>query len=309
MVLAGAGAIDATAATRAAAPLARRRRAAPTAATSATAPTTGPSCGDRSWWPWLLGLGVLIAVAVGGWFLYDNVQRQIADSKPLVVQQYTGIVESRAVDLIIEDGFEPKVRRVPNDDAPAGIVFEQSPTEGTGLAKGGIVTILVSTGKKTVDVPDVVGQQLTDAVATLTRAGPDREERRRPLRQALRHRHRARIRAPGTSLVEGATVRINYSTGPKQVAVPPVVGLDYSTALQQLQAAGFAVARTDVDSDQPAGIVVSQVPSGSSTATKGSTVNLSVSNGPQTTPLPDVTGPDAGGREGDAEGRRASRSR
>ena len=57
----------------------------------------------------------------------------------------------------------------------------------------------------------------------------------------------------GTSLVEGATVRINYSTGPKQVAVPPVVGLDYSTALQQLQAAGFAVARTDVESDAAGG--------------------------------------------------------
>ena len=67
----------------------------------------------------------------------------------------------------------------------------------------------------------------------------------------------------GTSLVEGATVRINYSTGPKQVAVPAVVGLDYSAALQQLQAAGFAVARTDVESDQPAGVVVSQVPAGS----------------------------------------------
>ena len=37
--------------------------------------------------------------------------------------------------------------------------------------------------------------------------------------------------------------------------MPPVVGLDYSTALQQLQAAGFAVARTDVESDQPAGVV------------------------------------------------------
>ena len=36
--------------------------------------------------------------------------------------------------------------------------------------------------------------------------------------------------------------------------------------------------------------MVSQVPVGSSTATKGSTVTLSVSNGPQTTPVPDVTG-------------------
>jgi beta-lactam-binding protein with PASTA domain len=287
MVLAGAGAMDATAATRVAAPLAG---------------STGGTYGGeeryraydgpvrrRSAWPWVLGLLAVAAVAVGGWFLYDNVQKQIDDSKPLVVQQYTGIVESRAVDLILGDGFEPKVRRVANSDQPAGIVYEQSPVEGTGLAKGGIVTILVSTGKKSVDVPDVVGKQLTDAVATLTRAGLVAKSvgvsSDKPSGTVTAQDPRA-----GTSLVEGATVRINYSTGPKQVAVPPVVGLDYSTALQQLQAAGFAVGRTDVESDQPAGIVVSQVPTGSSTATKGSTVNLSVSNGPQTTPLPDVSG-------------------
>jgi len=287
MVLAGAGAMDATAATRVAAPLAGS--------------TGGTYGGDeryraydgpvrrRSPWPWVLGILAVAALAAGGWLLYDNVQKQIDDSKPLVVQQYTGIVESRAVDLILSDGFEPKVRRVANSDQPAGIVYEQSPVEGTGLAKGGIVTILVSTGKKSVDVPGVVGKQLTDAVATLTRAGLVARSvgvsSDKPSGTVTAQDPRA-----GTSLVEGATVRINYSTGPKQVAVPPVVGLDYSTALQQLQAAGFAVGRTDVESDQPAGIVVSQVPSGSSTATKGSTVNLSVSNGPQTTPLPDVSG-------------------
>ncbi len=288
MVLAGAGAMDATAATQVAAPLAgssggtyggdERYRA-----------YDGPPVRRRSIWPWVLGLAAVVALAVGGWLLYDNVQKQIDDSKPLVVQQYTGIVESRAVDLIVGDGFEPNVRRVPNSEQPAGIVYEQSPVEGTGLAKGGIVTILVSTGKKSVNVPDVVGKQLTDAVATLTRAGLNARSVGVPSDKPSGTVTAQDPRA-GTSLVEGATVRINYSTGPKQVAVPPVVGLDYSTALQQLQAAGFAVARTDVENSQPAGIVVSQVPSGSSTATKGSTVNLSVSNGPQTTPLPDVTG-------------------
>jgi beta-lactam-binding protein with PASTA domain len=168
-------------------------------------------------------------------------------------------------------------------------VFEQSPVEGTGLAKGGIVTILVSTGKKAVRVPGVVGMQVTDAVATLTRAGLNYKSvgvsSDKPAGTVT-----AQDPAAGTSLVEGATVRLNYSTGPKPIAVPPVVGLDYSTALQQLQAAGFAVGRTAVESDLPAGIVVSQVPTGSSTAAKGSTVNVSVSNGPQTTPLPDVSG-------------------
>ena len=288
MVLAGAGALDATAATRVAAPLGG---------------TTGGTYGGderyraydattvrrRNWWPWVIAAGAILAVAVGGWFLYDNVQKQISENQPVTVQQYTGIVESAAVNLIIGDGLEPKVQRLPSSEQPVGIVFEQSPIEGTSLAKGGIVTIKVSTGKKTVDVPDVVGKQLTDAVAALTRAGLNAKSVGVPSDKPS-GTVTAQDPRPGTSLVEGASVRINYSTGPKQVAVPPVVGLDYSTALQQLQAAGFAVARTDVESTQPAGVVTSQVPSGSSTATKGSTVNLSVSNGPQTNPLPDVTG-------------------
>ena len=289
MVLAGAGALDATAATRAAAPLGAARGGtyggderyrAYDGRRFAAGEASGRGCSPP---------GAVLAVAVGGWFLYDNVQNQIENNKPLVVQQYTGIVESKAVNLILDDGFEPKVSRLPNGDSPSGSSTSSRPTEGTGLAKGGIVTILVSTGKKNVDVPDVVGKQLTDAVATLTRAGLNAKSVGVPSDKPS-GTVTAQDPRSGTSLVEGATVRINYSTGPKQVAVPPVVGLDYSTALQQLQAAGFAVARTDVESDQPAGIVVSQVPSGSSTATKGSTVNLSVSNGPQTTPLPDVTG-------------------
>ena len=288
MVLAGAGAIDATAATQVAAPLAP--------SSGGTYPGDeryraydGPPVRRRSMWPWLLGLGALVAVVVGGWFLYDNVQNQINSSKPLRVQQYTGIIESRAVDLIINDGFEPNVRRLPNGAQPVGIVFEQSPAEGTGLERGGMVTILVSTGKKTVTVPDVVGEQLTQAVATLTKAGLVAKSVGVPSDKPS-GTVTAQDPAAGTSLVENATVRINYSTGPKPVAVPAVVGLDYTAAAQQLQAAGFAVARTAVDSTQPANVVVSQVPSGSSTAAKGSTVNLSVSNGPQTTPLPDVTG-------------------
>ncbi len=195
------------------------------------------------------------------------------------------------------------MQRLPSADQPVGIVFEQSPIEGTSLAKGGIVTIKVSTGKKTVNVPDVVGKQLTDAVAALTRAGLNAKSVGVPSDKPS-GTVTAQDPRSGTSLVEGASVRINYSTGPKQVAVPPVVGLDYSTALQQLQAAGFAVARTDVESTQPAGVVTSQVPSGSSTATKGSTVNLSVSNGPQTTPLPDVTGQTQADANGDPEGGR-----
>ena len=230
MVLAGAGALDETTATKLAAPARWPSTGGTYGGEERYRAYDGPVTRRRSVWPWLLGLGALIAVAVGGWLLYDNVQKQIDDSKPLRVQQYTGILERNAVGLITDDGFEAKVRRLPNGDVAVGIVYEQSPTEGTGLARGGLVTILVSTGKKTVKMPDVVGKQLTDAVPALTRAGLNAKSVGVPP-TSLPTRSRPRIREAGTSLVEGATVRINYSTGPKPIAVPPVVGLDYSTAL------------------------------------------------------------------------------
>ena len=89
--------------------------------------------------------------------------------------------------------------------------------------------------------------------------------------------------------VEGASVRVNVSSGPKPVAVPAVIGQTYETAAAQLQAAGFTVGRVAVESDRPAGEVVDQEPPGNSTASRGSSVTLSVSQGPKTVTVPDVS--------------------
>ncbi len=83
------------------------------------------------------------------------------------------MTEARAVGLINAEGFEDKVRRLPNGDGRGRIVFEQDPDPGTRLAKGSIVTILVSTGKRNVSVPDVRGESQADAIEELTRRGLD----------------------------------------------------------------------------------------------------------------------------------------
>jgi eukaryotic-like serine/threonine-protein kinase len=69
-----------------------------------------------------------------------------------------------------------------------------------------------------------------------------------------------------------------------------VVGLSFDQATAQLQGAGFAVARRNVDSDQPKGTVIAQDPTGS--AAPSSTVTLSVSKGPKQSTVPDVTNQD-----------------
>src|SRR6186997_3030958 len=125
MVLAGAGALDATAATRVAAPIGGATTGGTYGGDERYRAYDATTVRRRNWWPWVIAAGAILAVAVGGWFLYDNVQKQISENKPVTVQQYTGIVESKAVNLIIQDGLEPKVQRLPSADQPVGIVFEQ----------------------------------------------------------------------------------------------------------------------------------------------------------------------------------------
>ena len=273
-----------------------------TAATAAAPPGRPPSYGGderyrsyegevrrgRSWWPWLLALGVAIAIGIGAWLFYDTVQDELDANDPMVVDNYEGILEELAVAQIRQDGFEPKVIRQPNGDVEPKYVFEQEPSPGTGLPRDSIVTIRVSTGKRKISVPSLVGKPRDSAVAELTSAGLDAVVREVPSDKRA-GTVTAQNPRPGTVVVEGSSVRINVSSGPKPVAVPNVVGSSYDVAAAQLQLAGFTVGRVDVESDRPAGEVVEQTPPGNSTATRGSPVTLSVSRGPQTVTVPDVS--------------------
>ena len=98
--------------------------------------------------------------------------------------------------------------------------------------------------------------------------------------------------APGVKVVKGSKVRINVSKGPALVAVPPVVGQPYAQASSVLKAKGFAVDRVNKDSNEAAETVLSEDPGANTMAPKGSTVTLTVSNGPKTTQVPEVTGID-----------------
>jgi len=84
-------------------------------------------------------------------------------------------------------------------------------------------------------------------------------------------------------------VRINVSKGPRPVEVPNVVGLPYDQAAAELQRAGFGVSRVDGPSDLQAGSVFDQDPSAGTESSRGATVTVSVSQGPSTVAVPDVT--------------------
>src|SRR5207247_4813371 len=77
------------------------------------------------------------------------------------------------------------------------------------------------------------------------------------------------------------------------IGVPSVVGQPLDQAISVLEGAGFKVGSPRyTDSDQLKDTVISQDPSGNSSAPSGATITLTVSKGPKTTTIPDVTGED-----------------
>jgi beta-lactam-binding protein with PASTA domain/predicted Ser/Thr protein kinase len=242
----------------------------------------------RPLWPWLLGFGTLVALLVAGWLIYDTVRDQLENAKPVSVPYVVALQEANARNTLTDHQLKVKVVHEANPDVEQGLVFDQNPNAGTGVEKNSVVVIKVSTGKPQVTIPNVVGQNQTDAVEELTRANLDAR-----VVEVSSNQKQGTVTAqsPKASVVvvAGTQVRINVSSGPKQIAVPAVISLPFEQASAELERAGFKVSKVDVDSDQAKGIVTDQDPKGGTTAAQGSSVTLSVSKGPTTESVPDVT--------------------
>ena len=241
----------------------------------------------RAVWPWFVALLFVAAAIVGGYFLYDQVQTQLTNSK-VAVENYRGLREITAVRQIHEKGLRFQVVRQYSESVPETYVFKQDPQPGERIEKGNYVTIFSSAGPPRTDVPSVVGEKLDQALADLRQANLKwkiaRVDDDAPVDEVIAQRPTG-----GASVAEGSTVTLRVSKGPKPVIVPNVVGSNFDSANSALLGRGFAVRRRDVESDEPKDTVVAQSPDAGTYQGPGSTITLSVSKGPTTSTVPDVT--------------------
>jgi eukaryotic-like serine/threonine-protein kinase len=79
-------------------------------------------------------------------------------------------------------------------------------------------------------------------------------------------------------------------TEPERIPVPAVVRLPEQTARERLQRDGFQVDVERAAADMPVGIVFAQTPGSGRTLPEGATVIIHVSEGPDTTAVPNVVG-------------------
>lgn len=168
-----------------------------------------------------------------------------------------------------------------NEDEEVGTILDQSIREGMVVKEGTVVNVIVSSGAKQVDVPDVYNLTQAEAEDAMTEKGLSFKI---ISSYSLTVASGSVIKtdpARNTSIPSNQTVTIYVSMGKPsdKTVVPNVIGMTQSNATKEIEKAGLKVSVTNVNSTVTAGQVIDQSPSDGVSVDEGSTVTISVSTG------------------------------
>lgn len=179
---------------------------------------------------------------------------------------------------------------VSSDDYEEGEVANQDPVAGNEVKAGATIGVVISNGKGSVDVPSVEGDYEDDAVREL-------EERDFKPNKTYSYSDTVQegyviSQTPegGAKGKKGDTITIEISKGAEAVTVPDVTNTYKSEeqAKIELSALGLKVSSKVLFHDEiPAGIVFDQSIAAGKQVEKGTTITISVSQGPE--PAQNVT--------------------
>ncbi|HET7479837.1 MAG TPA: Stk1 family PASTA domain-containing Ser/Thr kinase [Rubrobacteraceae bacterium] len=182
---------------------------------------------------------------------------QVAD-----VPDVKGDQQDDARSALEDAGFKVKTEEKESSDADKGLIIEQDPEGGSTEKVGSEVTITVGTGPEKIKVPDIpYGATASEAQSLLESNGL--------VLGGQSSRHNGQIAKggvidqsprPGAEVEPGSAVSITLSSGPKQIAVPDVVGQNVDVAKQAMVDAGLGYKSKEVQSNKPAGTVISTDP-------------------------------------------------
>jgi beta-lactam-binding protein with PASTA domain/predicted Ser/Thr protein kinase len=205
-----------------------------------------------------------------------------------------GLSVAKAESELRKAGLKTRTKSEPSATVAAGLVVGTEPPAETEVQEGHVITLLVSSGPAPVRVPDVVGQTLEAAEATLTNA---------ELAVGTVTKRVSSTQTPGTVLAQspasgasahaGNKVNLTVAQAPKEVAIPSVEGAAQAAAAAALRHAGFKVKTQPHTTTEQAqvGVVLEQSPAGGTRARKGATVTIAVGvlATPTTTPTTTTT--------------------
>ena len=207
-------------------------------------------------------------------------------SDSVVIPEITNMTPEAAQEAVEALGlvWELDANKVDSDSVEEGKIAKVNPSVGKKVKKGSTVKGTVSSGKKTVTVPDLTGMTQDQAREYLTQVGlqvGNVQTSDDPSQSA--GKILSSSPAAGETLNKGESVSITVASG--KVALPDtIVGYEQASVVAALQALTLDVSIVEEYSDTlAAGGVLSSSPSSGSIVPQGSTVHLTVSKGPKPT--------------------------
>ncbi len=203
-----------------------------------------------------------------------------------------GASQSDAERALLAAGLQPNAVFEDNEDTIPGLVFAQDPAEGTELAEGSVVNIMVSKAAATVNLVNVTGLTEAEAQQKLNEIGL-RVDR---VREASDIYDEGIVIGmspqPNQDVNENTLITLTISTGAAQIEVPEVAGKTNGEASNLLGQAGLP--NPDIilepSSDVAKGLVIRTDPPAGTPVSKDRKILLYVSDGPETELVPIVVG-------------------
>ncbi len=245
---------------------------------------------------WLVALVLVLAALAGGvgWWFGSGPGSLVG------VPELAGRTLAQATAELAAEGLTAAPAQDYSRDVPTDLVIRTDPGAGARVDKNSAVTVVVSLGPASHEIPALAGQSLDGATASLTSiyiaaSGDPSQVFANAARNTVVS---ATITPPGggaavdcskgCTALEGSTVAFEISLGP----VPDVSGQTVDSARSALKAVGLDATTSAVYDNKVAEGRVIRIADrdGGGPFRPGDTVTLVVSKGPQPIAVPDVTG-------------------
>ena len=235
----------------------------------------------RRWGIIALVVLALALVAVALYLIMSPRENTQSAPRVAIPMDLVGQPEAEAMAALTELGLQPTLGEPVNSDTVAeGAVAETDPKPGSIVRVGSTVTLRISHGSATAQIPDMAGWRIEEVRAKLTELGfvvgstSTEESAGRGEGELIRTDPPA-----GSAQPRGSTVNLVFASG--RVTVPSdLVGTESGAAQQRLAGLQLSVSVVEAYSATvPAGTVISANPTGP--VQPGTTVTLTVSKGPE----------------------------
>jgi eukaryotic-like serine/threonine-protein kinase len=238
---------------------------------------------------WII-IAIVAATAVAGVAIW-----LLATSGGVTVPDLTGKSQAEATSILEAEGLVlGPVTKAPSANIAAGLTVDQDPVAGSEIDKGSAVSVALSSGPATAEVPDVTGKTEAAATEALKTAGFAAETTEQFDTKVPEGVVMAQLPSGGADAYVGSSVGMLVSNGlPDEVKVPDVTSMPENDAKDALAEAGLEAVSVEAANDQvPKGHVAGQDPPAGKEVPLLSEVLIAVSlgEGTATVVVPEVAG-------------------